>query len=224
MGLGGEIAVRLTLHACCGPCLIEPLDALRVEHDVEVLFANPNIVPAEEHERRLAVLLEHAERESVPVVVAPYAPERWARAVEGVGDDSSERCKRCFVLRLDMAAEHAARTGREAFTTTLTVSPYQDREAIREAGETAAARHGVRYVHVDFTDRYRSATARSRELGMYRQRYCGCPPSVAEAEETRRRLREERRRVREERRLRRGRAKDRQASEGAPDRLRGDTC
>ena len=46
--------MRLALHACCGPCLLEPLDALAAEHDVTVVYANPNIHPREEYERRSA--------------------------------------------------------------------------------------------------------------------------------------------------------------------------
>jgi hypothetical protein len=37
----------------------------------------------------------------------------------------------------------------------------------------------------DFRERYPDATRRSRELGMYRQNYCGCAPSAAEAERDR---------------------------------------
>jgi predicted adenine nucleotide alpha hydrolase (AANH) superfamily ATPase len=93
-----------------------------------------------------------------------------------------------------MTAREAAAGGYDAFATTLTVSPYQDQDAIREAARVAAREAGVDYLDLDLADRYPDATRRSRELGMYRQRYCGCEPSIAEAEETRRGLREERRR------------------------------
>ena len=45
----------------------------------------------------------------------------------------------------------------------------------------------------DFRDRYQQATQRSRELGMYRQNYCGCLLSDLEARADRERRREERR-------------------------------
>jgi predicted adenine nucleotide alpha hydrolase (AANH) superfamily ATPase len=50
----------------------------------------------------------------------------------------------------------------------------------------------VRFIVTDFRERYPEATRRSRELGMYRQNYCGCLPSMREAEESRARKREER--------------------------------
>jgi predicted adenine nucleotide alpha hydrolase (AANH) superfamily ATPase len=65
--------------------------------------------------------------------------------------------------------------------TTLTVSPYQDPQAIREAGEQVCMEAGVAFLVTDFRDRYREATRRSRELGMYRQNYCGCRYSESEA-------------------------------------------
>ena len=76
----------------------------------------------------------------------------------------------------------AAEGGFDALATTLSVSPYQDQVAINEEGRAAAARVGVTWLDRDFRDRYRDATVRSRELGMYRQNYCGCVYSQAEAQ------------------------------------------
>ena len=47
--------------------------------------------------------------------------------------------------------------------------------------ERAAAQAGVRAVFEDFRPFYPEATRRSRELGMYRQNYCGCAISDLEA-------------------------------------------
>ena len=89
-------------------------------------------------------------------------------------------------------ASWAAENGFDAMTTTLTVSPYQDAEAIALEGEAAAAAAGIEFVRRDFTDLYPDATRRSRELGMYRQNYCGCVMSDLEAREERARRREQR--------------------------------
>jgi len=67
----------------------------------------------------------------------------------------------------------------------LTVSPYQDAEAIAEEGARAAAQAGIAYLDRDFRDRYPEATRRSREEGMYRQNYCGCVLSDIEAQQQR---------------------------------------
>jgi predicted adenine nucleotide alpha hydrolase (AANH) superfamily ATPase len=50
----------------------------------------------------------------------------------------------------------------------------------------------VEFLVTDFRERYGDATRRSRELGMYRQNYCGCRYSEDEAAGQRERRRTER--------------------------------
>ena len=177
--------MRVLLHACCGPCLLEPFDALVKEHEVEVAYANPNIHPLEEYEHRRDVLFEHARGEGIPVREMPYEPSAWMRAVAGLEDEPKARCRACFELRMKMVAEEAAREGFDAVATTLTVSPYQDADSISAAGAAAAEAAGIRYMHEDYRSHYSEATRRSRELGMYRQNYCGCLLSDIEASKER---------------------------------------
>ncbi len=184
--------MRVLLHACCGPCLIEPVDALASEHEVTVLYANPNIAPQAEYELRRDTLLTYAAQRNMVVVEMPYDPELWMRTIEAVKEDPASRCRACWALRLDLTASMAAEDGFEAIATTLTVSPYQDPVGVRQAGQAAANAHGVTYLDRDFRDRYSSATARSREAGMYRQNYCGCVFSQAEADGQRAERREAR--------------------------------
>jgi predicted adenine nucleotide alpha hydrolase (AANH) superfamily ATPase len=174
--------MRLLLHACCGPCLLEPLDALsEVADEVTVVFANPNIHPAEEYVRRRDTLRAHADEVGVEVIELPYDTDEWDRVVGVFGSSGAQRCRACYLLRLGSAARYAAEHGFDALATTLTVSPYQDADAIREEGRSAAEAASVTWLDRDFRDRYPEATRRSRELGMYRQNYCGCLFSEAEA-------------------------------------------
>jgi hypothetical protein len=148
---------------------------------VEVLYANPNIHPLSEYERRRNTLLDYVRDQGLVIHELPYEPAEWLRAVVGLEDDPVRRCRACHSLRLTMTADYAAREDFDAFATTLSVSPYQDATSLRAAGTAAAHSAGVRYLDHDFRDRYREATRRSRELGMYRQNYCGCLLSEAEA-------------------------------------------
>jgi predicted adenine nucleotide alpha hydrolase (AANH) superfamily ATPase len=174
------------LHACCGPCLLEPYDALVADgHEVRVAYANPNIHPREEYERRRDTLLAYASERGIAVDELDYDVIAWQEAVRGRESAPGERCRACFRVRLAETARHAAELGYDAVATTLTVSPYQDPDAIREAGESACAEAGVAFLVTDFRDRYPAATRRSRELGMYRQNYCGCRYSDDEAREAR---------------------------------------
>lgn len=186
--------MKVALHACCGPCLIEPLDALAEIHEIVVVFANPNIQPAEEYKLRRDTLREWANERGLETVEAEYDPELWEAAVAGVRDQPGTRCRRCYTLRLRQTAAEGARLGCDALSTTLSVSPYQDGAAIDAAGRAAASERGLVWLFEDYRPRYPEATRRSREAGMYRQVYCGCSPSKAEADEERARRRAERRR------------------------------
>ena len=76
--------------------------------------------------------------------------------------------------------------------TTLAVSPYQLFDTCNDVLERLAAAHGLTPVIRDFRPYYPEATRRSRELGMYRQNYCGCRFSAVEAAMDRARIRDER--------------------------------
>lgn len=91
------------------------------------------------------------------------------------------RCRACYRMRLEEAARVAAERGFDGIGTTLSVSPYQYTDVIREEVERAAAGAGVAPVFEDFRPYYDEATRRSRQLGMYRQNFCGCRISDLEA-------------------------------------------
>ena len=68
----------------------------------------------------------------------------------------------------------AAALGFDAFTSSLLYSRYQNHEQIRTAGERAAERHGIRFAYADFRPGWQEGIRLSKEMGLYRQQYCGC--------------------------------------------------
>lgn len=178
--------MKLLLHACCGPCSLEPVRLLQeAGHELTVCFTNSNIAPRDEYDRRLDALRQWALDEGLPVVDLPYNNGAWqasAGLVEAAKGPQEDRCRACYRLRLEETAAYAAAHGFEGISTTLAVSPYQLSEVCREELAAAAGHHGLAYVWEDFRPYYPTATKRSREMGMYRQNYCGCVYSKAEAE------------------------------------------
>ncbi len=85
-------------------------------------------------------------------------------------------------------------------STTLVVSPYQLFDVCHDVLGACARREGLEVVWRDFRPYYPEATDWSRELGMYRQNYCGCRFSAVEAVVERHERRDERKRERELRR------------------------
>lgn len=201
--------MKILLHACCGPCSLEPVRLLHEEgHSLTIAYFNSNIHPVDEYTRRLNTLLAWAREENIPVIEGIYDPESWkmtAGAAHHGAKPREDRCRACYRLRLEEAARHAATHGFEGMATTLTVSPYQYTDIIAEELERACAPYNLTAVFRDYRARYPHATIRSRNLGMYRQNYCGCGYSAKEAQAER-----------EERKEARDAEKARRASERAP--------
>lgn len=99
---------------------------------------------------------------------------RLEEFLAAVASAPGERCRYCYVSRLERTAREAAEQGYEAFTSSLLYSRYQRHDVIREEGERAAAKFGVRFHYQDFRPGWRRGIDVSRELGLYRQQYCGC--------------------------------------------------
>lgn len=191
---------RLLLHACCAPCSLEPVRML-VEEGFEptICWTNPNIQPAAERRRRLEELRRWCGQVGIDLIEAREDLARWERGVATVGArDRERRCRACYALRLAEACRVAREGGFEYIGTTLAVSPYQLFDTCNEVLEKLARAHGLMPVIRDFRPWYPEATRRSRELGMYRQQYCGCRFSAAESVLDRARMRDERRARRDE--------------------------
>lgn len=122
--------------ACCA----------RPGHDLTIAYLNSNIAPADEYARRLATLRAWAADEQVPVVEGRLRPGRLGgergtrRARRRTSPVRREaRCRACYRLRFEEAAALAAEQGFDAVGTTLSVSPYQYTDVIREELERAAS-------------------------------------------------------------------------------------
>lgn len=180
--------MHLMLHACCGPCSLEPVRIFGEEGAaLSIDYTNPNIHPQGEYEHRLATLREHvADPLGIEVVGSAYDVDEWERVAGVHGTNREARCRACYRLRLEQAADHAVERGCDALSTTLTISPYQYTDIILEELQRAAETRGLVAVARDFRDRYPEATRISKSKGMYRQNYCGCRFSIAEAQAERR--------------------------------------
>ena len=162
------------VHTCCGPCSVTVVQGLREQgHDLLGFYYNPNIHPLMEYLRRREALEAVAARLDFPVVYADseYDPALFLRLT---AFREKERCAPCYSLRLERAALEARRRGCSAMTTTLLYSKYQDHEAIRAAGEKAAAAQGLEFLYQDFRTGWNEGIRLSKEWGVYRQPYCGC--------------------------------------------------
>ena len=173
---------RLLLHSCCAPCSSAVLEILTAHFDTTLYYFNPNILPAEEYEKRLWWLRYLLERAPFARGVELLVPDRdeaaFRAAARGLEDapEGGARCTKCFELRLGRTARAAAEGGFDFFCTTLTVSPHKDAPLINAIGARLGEELGVKWLPSDFKkkDGYARSIALSREFGLYRQSWCGC--------------------------------------------------
>lgn len=184
---------RLLIQACCAPCSSYCLPCLCESFDTTAYFYNPNIAPESEYRARLEELRRLLSEMPLPAPVAlaegPYDPQEFLAIARGHETDPEpgERCRRCYELRLRATAKAALEGGYEYFCTTLSISPHKKADWINEIGQRIAAETGVAFLPSDFKKKggYAESIRLSRKYGLYRQDYCGCVFSAAEAHKRR---------------------------------------
>lgn len=165
--------MKTLMHICCAPCANMPIDQLREEGiDLTGYWYNPNIHPFTEYRSRRNTLVDYAKTIDLPlVVVDDYGLRQF---VQAVAEDIDGRCSYCYRVRMEETARYAAEHGFDSFTTSLLISPYQNREAICAVGQAMGEQYGVEFLPRDFRPLFRAGQDRARELGFYMQKYCGC--------------------------------------------------
>ncbi len=164
---------EVLIHACCAHCTAYTLEHWRgLGYKPTAYWYNPNIHPFSEHRRRLEAMRALAEKLDFPLMVAPgYDMAEYFRRVAG---HEQERCSYCFRLRLGKTAETAFALGMAGFTSSLFISPHQQHEAARRAGEESAAACGTEFLYADIRKRYSQSRHITKPMELYRQQYCGC--------------------------------------------------
>ena len=166
--------MKLLLHTCCAPCSVYCIEHLRKEGIEPVLYwFNPNIHPFMEYKARRDCLVEYSKSIGVELIVKDdYGLREFCK---NVSDDIENRCQKyCYLVRMEETAKFAKENGFDSFCTTLFVSPYQKHEAIKKVCEEMAEKHGVAFLYRDFREGFYEGQNKARELGLYRQKYCGC--------------------------------------------------
>lgn len=167
--------MKLLLHICCGPCALYPIKQLAASRFKEItgFYYNPNIHPPSEYKRRRHALAEAEARLGFKVLYPPYKMEEYFRKIVSK-EDSPDRCRLCWELRLSETADFAKENGFSAFTTTLLISPYQNHGLVKDIGEAIAGKKGVEFYYEDFRKGFRESQGDAKKSDMYRQKYCGC--------------------------------------------------
>ncbi len=180
----------LLLHSCCAPCSSYVLEYLSEYFSITVFYYNPNISPAEEYEKRFneqSTLIDRLNtKNKINLIKGNYFPEEFFKMAKGLEDEpeGGERCFKCYEMRLTEACLAAKNLGFDYFTTTLSVSPYKNSDKLNALGKKLEEEYNVKYLYSDFkkNNGYKRSIELSGEFNLYRQNYCGCVYSKAQAE------------------------------------------
>lgn len=176
--LKSEKGKKILMHACCAPCATSVCERVKEDADLALFWYNPNIQNKEEHDKRLENLRILTKEFNLPLFQCPTDKAQFEEAVKGYETEreGGARCPLCFYLRLYVTAVIAKEQGFDYFCTTLTVSPHKNASVINSIGEEIAGKVGVKWLYSDFKKRngYLRSIELSKEMGLYRQNYCGC--------------------------------------------------
>jgi len=168
----------MLLHICCAPCSTYVIEILRKDFFITAYFYNPNIHPEEEYLHRMNEMKGYAEKLSLPFLDGPYEVDEWFKCIRGLEmlGERSERCVMCYRMRLEKTAILAKEKGMDFFATTLSISPHKDASQINRTGKELSKKYGISFLEADFKkkDGFKISIRMSKELGFYRQNYCGC--------------------------------------------------
>lgn len=168
---------KILIHACCGICSGYPISLLKeIGYTPVVYFSNSNLDTKDEFERRLEAQKIVCMYHWVDLIVEEYNHEKFLEKVKGLEEEPERgrRCDICIKMRLSEAANKAKELGISYFTTSLVISPHKNFAKITEIGKSLE--DGVEYIAIDFKkkDGFLKTNKLSKDLGIYRQNYCGC--------------------------------------------------
>ena len=169
----------ILLHICCAPDGSIPIPDLQAEGwNVTGFFYGSNIHPHGEYVRRLEAVRTLACHCGIECVIGHYDPDEWLAGVSGLEaePEGGLRCRECFRIQLEASAREAVRVGCEWLCTTLTISPHKNVGLINALGQEVAESFGLQWEERVWrkNNGFLRSVRASRDLGLYRQNYCGC--------------------------------------------------
>ncbi|MBO6272422.1 epoxyqueuosine reductase QueH [bacterium] len=179
MNLEKETNKKILLHACCAICSGYPITLLKeLGYNVIVYFCNNNFDTIDEYNRRLEAEKTLCKHFGVELLVEPYTPQIYIDYIKGLENEpeGGARCIKCFELRLKESAKKAKELGIDIFTTSMIISPHKNFKNLCGVGESVGKEYGLEFLGLDFKkkDGFLKTNKISKDLGLYRQNYCGC--------------------------------------------------
>ena len=197
-----HVGTSLLLHACCAPCSSSVLKTLSSFFRITMYYYNPNIDTIDEYNKRkdelekltLIYNKEGISSWKIELILDNYNKQDFEDISKGVEacHEGGARCERCYSLRLAHTYKMAQKYNFDFFCSTLSLSPHKRADVINNIGlsfngikptqniraleDELHSKTAPLYLPNDFKKRngYLTSIKISKELGLYRQDYCGC--------------------------------------------------
>ncbi len=192
--------MKLLVDVCCGICLLGVLPQIQ-DMDYYLIFSGDNICCEEEFDRRKDVFLKVCSYYNIHnYLTFSYYHKGYLEYVKGFENEKErgKRCQLCFEYRFNKLLNNLTNfkfnenfvdnkifnksyennDDEIMFTTTLSVSRYKNYNQILLAGNTVANRFNnkIKFLSKNFKNDqlYAKGYRIAKDLGLYRQKFCGC--------------------------------------------------
>ncbi len=161
---------KLLLHVCCAPCAIYFLENLK-NYKITLFFYNPNIMPKEEHEKRLNEVKKIAGIYNLKLITEEYDNKLFLEKTKSLEreKEGGKRCQVCYQIRLEKINKYL--DDYDYFSTSLVISPYKNKTIIDEISKKINQKYLILELEKNACQ---ESIILSKEYNLYRQNYCGC--------------------------------------------------
>ena len=178
----------LLLHVCCGVCSVYPLKYLRQYFNITIYYANSNIYPYEEYEKRLNAVKQYLDilnDKDIKIIIPKYDNDSFNSIISTYRDEpeGGKRCYLCYETRMNEAYKYASDHKYDYFTTIMSISRRKNADWLNEIGEKLQLLYpNTKYLYADFkkADGITENEKMNKKLNLYHQSYCGCVYSLSE--------------------------------------------
>jgi len=189
-----EYKPKLLMQSCCAVCNSWPLEYLYPIFDITIYYNNSNIYPSSEYDTRInelrnyVTIFNEKNHTSIKVIEEKYDYETYKTNYlekRSFDKEGSQRCGMCYALRINQALDYANRHGFDYITTVMTISRQKNSNKINEIARRLASGYPkVNYFYSNFKKNrgIDFAVNTAKDLGIYKQEYCGCEYSIHEKE------------------------------------------
>lgn len=180
---------KVLLHTCCAICSGYPIQQLQeLGYEPVAYFFNSNIYPEIEYQKRLESQKRLCKELQCELIVENYTPDLYNDIMQDFENypEGSIRCKRCFEFRLLKTVQKAQELGINKYTTSISISPHKNFDAIQEIGQHFSQSFSIDFLGIDFRKQngFLKTNQIAKELDLHRQNYCGCRVSMQRVKES----------------------------------------